>query len=317
MASPRRSQARLAYSGAFAAQPEFGTALDDAEIDTLFTLLPGSEPRLEIVTKSDEIIDCTGQFVVDEIVLAKSSRLSFEIEADALIVAGLLGWIMGEVSGADILMLGESEFQPPPTSFVYGHKTGIALKFKDMVGGEIKISGAVTERIKASVVFQGNGSPEAVEGFDFGDCTTSVPMRFSDGAFELNNIDRMNDLRNIEFSYSNKLLADEDPFTAASVDIARMERDDMRDNVFTFTIFGEPGDALHLAAINYEKMPLMWQIGPNTNGIQLIAASTILKQGGGPGHTGQARRSTLGLIAQPRKIEGDADTPVKATVVTA
>lgn len=318
MISPRRSQARLAYSGAFAVQDDFDTPLSDGAIDTLFNLFPGSEVRIEFVMKNDEIIDCTGQYLEDRVILAKSVRLSFEIEADASDIFGLLGWFKGTVSGNDVLMLGPTEFQPPPTSFVYGHDdpAGTKLKLTSMVGDEIRISGAVTERIRVSMVFRGNGSPASAGGYEFPDCSTPTPVRLSDGLFLLDSENRNDDLRQMEYQYSNGLLADDDPFTAASADITRMERADRRTALFTFTIFGQPGDGDHVKAINYNKVPVSWRIGPANDGVDIIAASAILSQGTGPGHTGQAARSVLGLQAEPIRLSGDANTPVMATRLT-
>lgn len=316
--TPRRSQARLAYSGAFATQSDFETPLSDGAIDTLFNLVAGSEVRFQPVEKSDEILDCTGQDLIDEVILTKSLLISFDIEADASDIGGLLGWFFGTVSGDDRLMLGPTEFQPPPTTFIYGHDdaAGTKLKLYDMVGEEIRISGAVTERVKATVSFRGNGSPTPDNSYEFPDCSTPTPIRLSDGAFTLDGDDRLEDLRQIEFQYSNALLADDDPFTAASPDITRMERADRRTELFTFTIFGQPGDTDHQKALDYEKVPLSWRIGPADDGIEIIAASAILSQGGGPGHTGQAARSTLALQAKPIKIAGNAETPVMATVLS-
>jgi hypothetical protein len=318
MISPRRSQARLAYSGAFATQADFGDPLSDGAIDTLFNLVAGTEVRIEFPNKSDEIIDCTGQELIDEILLGKQCRISFDIEADASDIGGLLGWFFGTVSGDDRLMLGPTEFQPPPTSFIYGHDdpAGTKLKLVDMVGEEVRISGAVTERIKVSLSFRGNGTPLTPGAYTFPECSTPTPLRLNDGAFTLDSEDRLADLRQIEFQYSNALLADDDPFTAASVDIQRMERADRRTNLFTFTIFGQPGDADHLKAIAYDKVPVSWRIGPADDGVEIIAASAILTQGTGATHSGQAARSVLALQAKPIKISGNAETPVMATVLT-
>lgn len=318
--SPRRSQLRLAYSSAFATQADFGVVnwLADGALDALFNLVPGSEPRLEYTDKSDEIFDCTGQNILDEIVLAKSIRLTLEIEIDVQTLAGLLGWTFGTVSGADILMLGETEFQPPPTTFILGHDdaAGTALKLGDMTAEEITVTGEVAGRIRCTISFRGNGSPTSATGFVFPACDDYEPIRLSDGDFLLDGDSRIDDIRRIEFRYSNRLLSEEDPFTAASTDITRMERGDQREILYTFTIFGQPGDALDQSARDKEKVPVTWQIGADDDGVSIIAASAILKQGDGPGHDGEARRSVLGLQARPRKVSGDANTPVMATVLS-
>lgn len=318
MASPRRSQLRVAYSGTFATQTDFGVAnwLANGAITALFNIAAGSDPRLEFVDKSDEIFTCTGQDILDELLLARSIRLSFDVEIDVATLAGFLGWFFGTVSGSDRLMLTETEFQPPPTTFILGHDDaeGTALKLGDMVGDEITLTGEVNGRVRCSLSFRGHGGPTDATGYVFPACTDADPVRLSDGDFTLDGNSLIDDLRKIEFRYSNKLLFDEDPFTAADIDITRMERADQRETLFTFTLYGQPGDAMHQDALAKTHMPISWQIGDGTPGVLIAAADSILKQGDGPGHDGEAARSVLGLQARPVKISGDSDTPVKATV---
>ncbi len=310
-ATPRRSQLRIAHSSTFAVQSAFGTELANAAIDKVFSL-SDDEPKFEIVTRDDQIKDCTGQYIVDEIVQARKCRLSFGIEAEASVIAGLLGWFFGVVSANDRLMLGPTVFQPPATTFIYGHNDGTQpLKLKDMVAEAITISGRVNDRIRATVSFVGHGNPVATTAYTFPDCATITPIYLKDGAFSVNSVDYLPDTREFEFSFSNNLLSEEDPFTLASVDIQRLERADERDYSLKWTVFGKPGDALHLAAVNKTKYPFSFRIGPITNGVTISAVSAILKQNGGPKHDGEARRSALDLLLLPIRIAADANTPVK------
>lgn len=317
MSSPRRSQLRIAYPGGFETQSDFGVAnwLANGTIDALFNLVAGSEPRLEYVTKEDEIFTCTGQDILDELLLARSIRITMDIEIDVETLRGLLGWGFGVISGNDILMLSETEFQPPPTTFIWGHDdaAGTALKLGDMVLEEIVPSAEINGRIRCTVAFRGHGGPTAAGGgYTFPACADANPIRLSDGDFSLDGDSVIEEIRRVEFRFSNRLLFDEDPFTADDIDITRMERADQREALYTFTIYGQPGDARHLQALAKTKMPVAWQIGDNPS-VTIAAASAILKQGDGPGHDGEARRSVLGLQARPRKLSGNANTPVKAT----
>lgn len=312
-ATPRRSQLRIAYSSTFAAQGSFGSALADLAIDAVFSL-SDEDPRLEIITKDDEIIDCTGQYKIDEIVQGKYARISFGLEADAAILAGLLGWAFGVVSGNDRLMLGPTVFQGPVTTLIYGHAGGSdGLKFKDMALNSIRVMGRVNERIKVSVEFVGNGSPTSAAGFPFPDCSTVTPIYLKDGTFSVNSTSYLADTREFEFSFSNNLLADEDPFEMDSVDVKRMERADMREVMLKWKVFGNPGGTLHTAALNKQKWPFSFRIGPSANGVTFDAVTAILKQDGGPSHDGEARRSVLGLMLEPLRVVGNTATPVKAT----
>jgi hypothetical protein len=319
MASPRRSQLRVAYSSSFATQSDFGIAnwLANGGITALFNLIPGSEPKLEFVDKGDEIFTCTGQDILDELLLARSIRLSLDLEIDVATLAGLAGWGFGTVSGSDRLMLTETEFQPPPTTFILGHDDadGTALKLGDMVLDDLAATSEVYGLVRCTVSFRGHGAPTDATGYTFPTCTDADPVRLSDGDFLLDGNSLITDLRKIEFRFSNKLLFNDDPFTAADIDITRMERADQRETLFTFTIYGQPGDANHAAALAKTHMPVSWQIGDGTPGISIAAADAILKQAGGPAHDGEAARSVLELSARPVKISGDADTPVKATVL--
>lgn len=318
--SPRRSQLRIAYSSSGAVQADFGISdwLADGAIDKLFTLAAGSEPQLEYVSKDDEVFTCTGQDILDEIVLARSLRISFDLQIDIETLAILLFWGFGAQAGDDITMLSETEFQPAPTTFIWGHDdaAGTALKLGDMTLDELTLNGEVSGRINCTVAFRGHGGPTSATGYVFPPCDDGDIMRLSDGDFILNSVSRIADLRRIEFSFKNNLLFEEDAHTAASIDITRMERHDRREELFTFTIFGQPGNADHLAALGKTKMPVTWQIGPDDNGIEITATSAILKQGEGPGHDGEAPRSVLRLVARPRKISGNANTPVMATVLS-
>lgn len=317
--SPRRSQLALCFSSAGAAQAAFGVGnwLANGAIDARFNLAPGSEPTLEYVTKKDEVLTCTGQDILKKILLARSIRISFELQLDIPTLEVLLGWGFGTVSGSDILMLSPSEFQPPPTTFIWGHDdvAGTALKLGDMVLDEIEITGEVNGRIACTVSFRGHGGPTDATGYTFPECSDSDPIRLSDGDFTIDGDSRIDDIRKIAFRFANGLLFEEDAHTAASVDITRMERADRRTELFTFTIYGQPFDALHQSALNSEEVPVSWQIGDGTPGILIAAANAILDQAGGPSHDGEARRSVLELTAEPTKVNGDADTPVKATVL--
>lgn len=319
MISPRRSQLALCYSSTGATQADFGVAnwLANGAIDARFNLAPGSEPTLEYVTKADEILTCTGQDILKKILLAKSIRISFELQIDIATLEILLTLGFGSTSGSDILMLSESEFQPAPTTFIWGHDdaAGTALKLGDMVLDELEVTGEVAGRITCTVAFRGHGTPVDVTGYAFPDCSDTDPVRLSDGDFILDGSSIIDDVRRVSFRYSNGLLFAEDAHTSSSVDIVRMERADRREETFTFTIFGQPGDANHLAALDFTEMDVSWQIGDGTPGILIAAANAILEQDTGPGHTGEALRSTLALRAVPTKIAGDADTPVKATTL--
>src|SRR5215212_8420155 len=168
MSTPRRGQVRVAYSSAFASQEDFDTPLDNSAIDAVFNL-SGGDVKFEIVTQDDEIKDCTGQYTVDEVTLARSCRLSFSIEIGIDALWGVIGWMFGVVAGDEATMLGPSEFQPSANTFIYGHDGGSVdpLKLKSMVGHSFRVTGRVGARITAALEFRGSGNIQSASDYTF------------------------------------------------------------------------------------------------------------------------------------------------------
>ncbi|MGA9773931.1 MAG: hypothetical protein WBV94_33175 [Blastocatellia bacterium] len=71
MSTPRKGQVRVAYASDFATQSDFTTALANADIDAVFNLT--GDVQFEIVTQEDQIKDCTGQYIIDEVVLNQNA----------------------------------------------------------------------------------------------------------------------------------------------------------------------------------------------------------------------------------------------------
>lgn len=315
MSTPRRGQVRIAYSSSFATQSDFTTALANNALDAVFNLTDEA-PRFEIVTKDDQIKDCTGQYVIDEIVLARACKLSFSIEVGIAQLWGLIKWAFGVVADDEATMLGPTSFQPPVTTFIYGHDGGAVspLKLKSMVLNTLRITGRVGTRLTASVEFIGSGNIAAAGGgYSFPDCDAITPVYLKDGTFTLNSVSRYADLRSFDFSYSNQLIDDDDPFTLASIDITRLERDDVREYGLTMVLLGEPNDTTHQGALNKSKWPFSLRIGAADDCVTIDAASAIIKQASPPGYDGRANRSVLNLLAAPIRVVENADTPLIAT----
>lgn len=313
--SPRKSQVRIAYPPA-ANQSAFGTPQSNGALTAVFPL-DDTEPQFEIVTQDDEIYDCSGQYLLSKVLLAKSSRISFGIFADPVVLFRLYGLGLGVVAGDVASMLGPAAFQPPPITLIWGH-VGSAqnpLKLQDMVLDSLRVTGRAVERVKAEVQFRGNGSPVA-GSFTFPGCATPDPIYIKDGAFSLNSVDRIADLREINLNYQNKLIFEEDPFPFASVEVARMERDDRREYPLEFKLWGELGDATHAAALTHTLMPYSLRIGPDGRSITIATTGdAILEQSGSPSHEGRANRSILNLRALAVKAEAET-SPIEVTLDT-
>jgi hypothetical protein len=313
MSTPRKGQVRVAYASDFATQSDFTTALANGDIDAVFNLT--GDVQFEIVTQDDQIKDCTGQYIVDEVVVARSCRLSFGIEIGLNALWGLIGWGFGVVADDEATLLGPTAFQPPVTTLIYGHDGGAVtpLKLKSLVLNSLRITGSVGARITAQVEFRGSGAIASATSYTFPDCEAITPVYLKDGAFTLNSVNRYADLREFEFAFSNELISEDDPFTLASIDITRMERADERQYSLTMKLLGEPNDTTHQAAMTKAKWPFSLRIGTTTDNIVITSASSIIKQNGAPTHDGRAGRSALPIIAQPIRLPSDISTPLIAT----
>src|SRR6185369_3798376 len=205
----------------------------------------------------------------------------------------LIGWGFGVVADDEATLLGPTAFQPPPNTLIYGFDGGAVtpLKLKDMVLHSLRATGRVGARITAQVEFRGNGNIGSATSYTFPDCDAITPVYLKDGAFTLNSVNRYADLREFEFSFSNELISEDDPFTLASIDITRMERSDERDYGLTMKLLGEPNDTTHQAAMTKSKWPFSLRIGTSSDNITIAAASAIIKQNGTPTYDGRALRS--------------------------
>lgn len=299
-ASSRKSQVRIAYPPS-ANQSAFGTAQSNAALTKVFPIdIDGGDVQFEIVTTNDEVFDCSGQYLLKRVLQARSSRISFAMFADPAVAFRIASLGMGVVASSVASMLAATSFQPPPITLIWGHNGSAQapLKLQDMVVDSFRITGRTVERVRMEVQFRGHGAPSTTS-YTFPGCETPSPVYIKDGAFSLNSVDRVADLREFDFNYNNRLIFEEDPFPFASVDIARMEREDRREYPFNFKLWGEPGDATDLAAQANTIMPYSLRIGPVAGPSLTIAtsASAILEQNGSPSHEGRANRSVLNLAA--------------------
>lgn len=309
----RLTALKIAHNTDFTPQSDFETALADNQINKLFNRV--GTPSLEFVLDKERIIDCSGNWIIDEVLLAQSSLLRFEIEADASDLLKILQVYFGVANGDDALVLDLEEYQPPPQTFILGFKNGTKLKLKSMVGDELVITAAKKQRVRVSMAWRGHGNPATANGFVFPNCMTPTPLRLPQGAFTLNGSDRLKDLFQIQFAYRNKLLFQEDAFSNDSVDIDKMERADERECLLDFTLYGDPFGADFAAAKASTHMGWSWRIGPANDGLLITAASGIQRYVG-MDFVGEAPRSALKLQNEPKLIAGNTNTPVKASYLS-
>ncbi len=315
--APRRVQARLAYSGAFALQSDFETALSQGDIDTLFNLTE-DDPKLEIVKTTDAIKHCSGRFTLRHRTLTKFARLSFSIYLEPAIFFGLGGWCMGQTVGSDVLMLGLTEFAMPVTSLIYGKAGGDVdpLLLKSMALVSMEASAEPNQRIKLALVFEGSADFAVATAYTFPECNDPDPAYFEDGSLTINSINYLPLTKGITFRYNNQPPV-EDRFTAASIHPDHIEVADERTHDFEWKVAGEINDVVDTAA-NTEPAttwPVVWQIGTNEDGVTIEALSAEVTNSR-ENFEGSIRRSVLTVDLFPQYVAGNVETPVKMTRLT-
>jgi hypothetical protein len=309
--APRKSQYAIAISSLFETQSAFGTALADGDIDSVVSL-DDSNVEVEIVTDKFEIIDCTGEYRQDVLLMARSSRISYGFYAEGATLFGYLGLAGGVITGNEVTLLPPFEYQPAPTTLITGNRGSsiLPLKFKDMVLDSIRITGRVANRITGRVQFRGHGKPTPVSGYTWPDCLTPDPIFLRNGAFSLDGVDRAADLREFDFLINNNLVFQEDPFPFNDVDIAWMERAERREWPLNVTLFGELNDATWQDA-NFQnddaigKAPFSLRIGSISDGITIASAGDALIEMANMGYAGQVARSTENLILSALRPSGE------------
>jgi hypothetical protein len=88
--SNRRTQLRVAYSSIWAEQSDFDVPLDPSELDAVMNSREGGQSHIEPVFLTEDLKDCTTQYLLDLIVLHRYARLTLDIEVDKDIMGGLL-----------------------------------------------------------------------------------------------------------------------------------------------------------------------------------------------------------------------------------
>lgn len=315
MAQQRRSTVAICRAAGFDVQVDFETALAQAVIDTRIPL-DDTDPKLDLVTTKEEILNCSGQELLDRILLTRMYRLTYGIKAVPSEIFGHFGWGFGVVAGAEVTLLPESEFQPPATTLIWGHVGSGVQPFilKSMVLMKITISASITG-YTINYEWLGHGAPAQAVAYDWPECPDVTAARFKDGSFSVNSVERNDITSGYDFSFDNKP-DPADPFTLASPDITRNERADRRDELLKWKAQGEIGDTLYAASITdpVTKYPFSFRIGSLTDGVSVAAVNSLFETaGGGESYDGGFKRSVLDFNLSPIAVSGNADAPLLVT----
>lgn len=305
MAQQRRSTVAICRPAAFAVQSTFLTAIAQASI-TVRLPLSDEDPKLEYISEKDELLTCSGQDIDDRILRSRMQRLTYGIKAVPSEIFGHFGWAFGVVAGDEVTLLSETEFQPPPTTLIYGH-VGSGVQpyiLKSMVLMKINISASATGGYTVNFEWLGHGNPAKAVAYSWPACPETVGARLKDGTFNVNSVDELLNTDSYDFSFDNKPDA-ADPFTLAGPDITRNERADLRGTLLKWKNFGETGDAYYVAGIAdpTTRYPFSFRIGSAVDGVSVAATSALFESDGGEGYAGGFKRSIMPYNLTPRGVD--------------
>jgi len=318
--SNRRTQLRVAYAPGFTRQSGFGAPLSPSALTAVLTTREGGQSHIDPVFKTEDLNDCTTQYLMDYIVLHRYATLTLDLEVDAQVLGDLYGMALGTVSGSVATMLGPTEYVLPATTLIVGFADGDdpGIVLSDAVVKSIEISGRVEQKLQVKVVFCGRGDMLDAAGFVFPDCETITPLRFDNNTlFQVNSLEYKDDTRAFSLSFDNNVPLSDFPFSLGSVDISRaLERGDKRPLTLNWTVTGRENDSLGDAAITVPPThyDFMIRIGSGLNGVVLEAADAILRpQSNLQGFDGEVSLAVLNLMLTPTRIPGDSSTPLQVT----
>lgn len=322
MASNRRTQLKVAHSPGFAVQSDFGVPLDPSELTKVLTFREGGQSHIEPIFKTEDLKDCTTQYLIDLIILHRIARLTLDLEVDQETLAGLLGLALGITSGSTITMLGPTTFILPATTLIVGFddEDDLGIILSDAVVESITLTARVDQKFQVRVVFVGRGNMPIATGYEFPECDLIDPIRFDQNAlFTWGGTEYISETRAFEFTYNNNPPVNDFPFSVASVDIARaLERGDAREYSVNWTVTGEEGFGPGAEAITVPPThsDLTIRIGSLTEGIEIVAADAMIRPGSPfQGFDGEVSLAVLNLVLTPTRVPGDNSTPLTVNVL--
>ena len=118
--SNRRTQLKVAYAPGFTLQSGFGVPLTQSLLTKVLTFREGGQSHIEPIFRTEDLNDCTTQYLIDLIILHRIARLTLDLEVDQETLGGLLGLALGVVAGPTITMLGPTSFVLPATTLIVG-----------------------------------------------------------------------------------------------------------------------------------------------------------------------------------------------------
>lgn len=192
--------------------------------------------------------------------------------------------------------------------------------FKNAVVSDITVRSASREKVTGTAVLIGSAELVNAVGFTMPPCQDIYPLRFGDCKLFIGGLTTMDGgidyiaeetAREFEWTYSNGV---NPQFDGAGIYSTRHERADQRPSLFNYFILGEPGDALDVMAGMRQGFPTKLQLGPDGRNVAIVSESAIIKRATTPVRFGgDPPESEMAIVARPKKIVGDDDTPIYVT----
>lgn len=185
--------------------------------------------------------------------------------------------------------------------------------FKNVVVDSIRVRATHRGKVTATVVLVGSADLVEASGYTMPPCQDIVPIRFGDCQMIVGGYDYIaNNLgREFEYYYQNNV----NPiFDGAGLYSTRHERADRRPCGFNFFMLGEPGDTLFNLAKNRTSLDASLRLGPTGRNMKVLVPSGLIKlapqqiRGGG-----DPLEAEIGVVVRPKKVSGNANTPMYST----
>lgn len=187
--------------------------------------------------------------------------------------------------------------------------------FKNVVVNSIRVRSASREKVTCSVELLGSADLQFASAYTMPDCQDIVPLRFGDCQVSMGGVDFIasNLCREFEYYFQN----DVNPkFDGAGIYATRHERADKRPSQISAFILGEPGDAFYNLAKARTYLDSFIRCGPVGRNIKFSAPGAIVKLAPTPiRFGGDPAESEMAIIARPKKVIGNANTPTNITAV--
>lgn len=265
-------------------QVDFDTGLADADHDKRIKVMV----EVEDVVTTEEERDCSDVDLVDKTVETQFKRATWTFSrVTPFWIAWFLSFFLsaaGEpttVSGKQKHPLTRSSSDDLASfSFVdcFEDDTTTAEKYIGHKVESISIQINRRKKITMTIVTIGKFETEMIADFDLPECETPPALNASECTVLINGVDRTELFWQMGLTLNNNAPTGEDAFPWAGADIAFVERGDQPSYSLTPQMLVKKGHAVHTAAANRTKVPIVVQFGsPSDEHVILTFPNTYLE----------------------------------------